>query len=43
MVPKHVLQLLLVKNHKIDNTTAAAEAREKIEHLFGIIKILEIC
>jgi hypothetical protein len=41
LLPDMFCNFYLVKNHKIANNLATTEAREKYNHIFGILRILE--
>ncbi len=41
LVPDMFCNFYLVKYHKIDNSSATNKAREKNEHIFGILRILD--
>jgi hypothetical protein len=38
LVPAMFCNFYLVKNHKITDNSATTEAREKIKHIFGILR-----
>jgi hypothetical protein len=42
MVSRKVLKLYVMKSHKMDNSSAAAEAREKIGAYLEMCRILDI-